>query len=110
MPRSAPAVKVAAVNGYGGNVIECLFHALDGKRRQSMKPTPEMVKDAYTSTRYSLPRHLLDALAKFRANRELREVLGADFVTVLLEIKQAEWQAYQQVISAWEREHLLLNV
>jgi len=75
-----------------------------------LKPTPEMVKDAYASTRYSLPPHLLDALAKLRASRDLRDVLGADFVTVLHEIKQAEWQAYQQVISAWEREHLLLNV
>jgi glutamine synthetase len=29
---------------------------------------------------------------------------------VFLEVKAAEHEAYQQVISAWERQHLLLNV
>jgi glutamine synthetase len=37
-------------------------------------------------------------------------VLGQDFVTVYLDVKHTEHEAYQQVISAWEREHLLLNV
>ncbi len=32
------------------------------------------------------------------------------FVEVLLAVKQTEHDAYQQVISSWEREHLLLNV
>jgi glutamine synthetase len=40
----------------------------------------------------------------------LKEVLGEDFVEVLLAVKQTEHDAYQQVISSWEREHLLLNV
>ena len=39
-----------------------------------------------------------------------KEVLGEDFVEVLLAVKQAEHDAYQHVISSWEREHLLLNV
>ncbi|MFQ5783504.1 MAG: glutamine synthetase family protein, partial [Alphaproteobacteria bacterium] len=57
---------------------------------------------------HGLPRHLLDALDKFRASKSLREVLGEDFVKVVIAVKQAEHGAYQRVISSWEREHLLL--
>jgi glutamine synthetase len=52
----------------------------------------------------------LDALQKLRACTELKEVLGEDFVTLFLDIKSAEHDAYLGVISPWEREHLLLNV
>ena len=55
-------------------------------------------------------RHLLDALYNLRRSTALREALGETFVSVFLEVKLAEHEAYQQVISAWEREHLLLNV
>ena len=44
------------------------------------------------------------------ASEPLRELFGVDFVDNLCAIRQAEHDAYQQVISAWEREHLLLNV
>jgi glutamine synthetase len=37
-------------------------------------------------------------------------VLGEDFVQVVTSVKDAELEAYQRVISSWEREHLLLNV
>jgi len=37
-------------------------------------------------------------------------VLGERFVEVLLAVREAEHEAYQTVISSWEREHLLLNV
>jgi glutamine synthetase len=69
-----------------------------------------MTGNAYDSKRYALPRHLLDALDNLRTATELKEVLGADFVTLYMDVKLTEHEAYQQVISAWEREHLLLNV
>ena len=75
-----------------------------------LKPTREMTGNAYESKTFGLPRHLLDALQKLRANADLKDVLGHDFVSVFLEIKYTEHAAYQHVISAWEREHLLLNV
>ena len=75
-----------------------------------IKPAPEMKKVAYGSARQSLPRHILDALGKLRQCTPLKEVLGPDFVALYLEVKRAEHTAYQQVISAWEREHLLLNI
>ena len=58
----------------------------------------------------TLPQQMPEALRKLQQSRPLKEVLGEDFVEVLLAVKQTEHDAYQQVISSWEREHLLLNV
>ena len=74
-----------------------------------MEPSDPIAGSAY-SRKFALPRYLPDALNKLKGASELAEVLGEEFVTLLLEVKQAEHDAYQQVISAWEREHLLLNV
>ena len=74
-----------------------------------MEPSDPISGSAY-SRKFALPRYLPDALNKLKGASELAEVLGEEFVTLLLEVKQAEHDAYQQVISAWEREHLLLNV
>ena len=65
---------------------------------------------AYSARGYALPRHLLDALERFRRADVLRDFLGDDFSAVFLEVKSSEYEAYTKVISAWEREHLLLNV
>jgi glutamine synthetase len=37
-------------------------------------------------------------------------VLGERFIRAVNAVKQSELNAYQRVISSWEREHLLLNV
>ena len=58
----------------------------------------------------TLPQQMPEALRKLHTSPALKEVLGEDFVEVLLAVKQTEHDAYQQVISSWEREHLLLNV
>lgn len=77
---------------------------------EKLEPTAPLQKSAYVMKSQRLPRHLLDALYNLRRSSALREALGDDFVTMFLEVKAAEHDAYQQVISAWEREHLLLNV
>jgi glutamine synthetase len=77
---------------------------------EGLEPTPPLQKNAYQMKSQRLPRHLLDALGGFRRSSSLREALGDTFIDIFLEVKMAEHAAYQQVISAWEREHLLLNV
>jgi glutamine synthetase len=57
-----------------------------------------------------LPRHLEDGLRRLDRAKPLKEILGTRFVKVLTAIKEAENEAYLQVISPWEREFLLLNV
>lgn len=77
---------------------------------ENLAPTKAMEGNAYESSRYQLPRHILDAVARFRSSSDLKEVLGEDFVLLYSDVKATEHDAYQQVISPWERQHLLLNV
>jgi glutamine synthetase len=53
---------------------------------------------------------LAEALELFDAATELHEVLGPDFARVYSIVKHTEHTEFLQVISPWEREHLLLNV
>ncbi|MGP1397026.1 MAG: glutamine synthetase family protein [Inquilinaceae bacterium] len=76
---------------------------------KGLEPTNPVVGSAKRLA-FTLPRHLFDALIKLSASKSLREVLGDKFVDAVWYVKEAEYQAYQQVISSWERENLLLNV
>jgi glutamine synthetase len=77
---------------------------------QNLSPTKPMEGNAYESMRYQLPRHLLDAIQRFRNSQDMRNLLGEAFVDLFSDVKASEHDAYQQVISPWERQHLLLNV
>ena len=57
-----------------------------------------------------IPRDLFTALDLFDEAKDLHEVLGEDFARVYSIVKRAEYNEFLQVISPWEREHLLLNV
>ncbi|HYD30523.1 MAG TPA: glutamine synthetase family protein [Azospirillaceae bacterium] len=76
---------------------------------QEMEPT-DPVKGSAHRLAFTLPRHIGDALNKFNACKPLREVFGEKFVAAVTWVKEAEYEAYHQVISSWERENLLLNV
>ena len=74
-----------------------------------LEPTDPIKGSAYRLAQ-TLPQQMPDALKKLAASAPLKEVLGTAFVEVLLAVKLTEHEAYQNVISSWEREHLLLNV
>jgi glutamine synthetase len=76
---------------------------------QKLKPTAECTGDAYLSA-YDLPRSLGEALDLLKSEKALAEVLGQGFVDVYAEVKAIEHAEFMQVISPWEREHLLLHV
>jgi glutamine synthetase len=57
-----------------------------------------------------LPDGPYGALDLFDAATTLHDVLGHDFARVFSIVKRAEYDEFLQVISPWEREHLLLNV
>jgi glutamine synthetase len=76
---------------------------------EGIEPTEPLKGSAYRLAQ-TLPQQLPDALRKLQLSSPLKEVLGEAFVEVLLAVKQTEHDAYQRVISSWEREHLLLNV
>ncbi|MGR3627397.1 MAG: glutamine synthetase family protein [Limimaricola sp.] len=65
--------------------------------------------DAYEAAD-EIPQGLYAALDLFDGAKELHEVLGPEFVRVYSIVKRAEYNEFLQVISPWERQHLLLNV
>ena len=76
---------------------------------EKIEPRPEFKGDAYDAEE-ELPRGIFAALDEFAASVSLREVLGEDFCTVYGGVKASEYDEFLQVISPWEREHLLLSV
>jgi glutamine synthetase len=77
--------------------------------KQKLKPAPMVVGNAYRHAR-TLPRTLEEALDRFNNCTEIRNLLGDSFFRVFSLIKATELDAYQAVISSWERDHLLLKV
>ena len=76
---------------------------------EGLKPTEPISGSAYDMP-FQLPRTLAEALRLLRECRPLVDVCGERFVSAYTAVKEAEHEAFLQVISAWEREHLLLNV
>ena len=50
------------------------------------------------------------AMAEMKKNTAIRKVLGKEFIELYLAVKDLEYETFSQVISPWEREHLLLRV
>ncbi|SLN47705.1 glutamine synthetase family protein [Roseisalinus antarcticus] len=65
--------------------------------------------DAYEAED-AIPQGLYAALDLFDEAKALHEVLHPEFARVYSVVKRAEYGEFLQVISPWEREHLLLNV
>ena len=85
--------------------LACIYLGL---KAQEM-PRPECIGDAYIGDS-DLPFNLGDALDLFAESAPVRDVLGPEFCTVYEAVKRNEYKEFLQVISPWEREHLLLNV
>ena len=76
---------------------------------EATKPKAEFKGDAYDGDG-DIPRVLGEALDLFEDAPALHEVLGPEFARVYSIVKRAEYDEFLQVISPWEREHLLMNV
>lgn len=76
---------------------------------EQIEPTPMTEGSAYNLD-YELPRSLSEALEGLRQETRLRQILGDRFIDVYSAIKELEYAEFMQVISPWEREHLLLHV
>jgi glutamine synthetase len=74
-----------------------------------IRPDKQFRGDAYEGDE-EVPRDLARALDLFDEAPEMHEVLGPEFARVYSIVKRAEVDEFLQVISPWEREHLLLNV
>ncbi len=70
---------------------------------------PEFTGSAYIDSE-DIPVNLGDALDLLDEDEALKEVMGQEFAKVYDSVKRNEYKEFLQVISPWEREHLLLNV
>lgn len=77
--------------------------------KEKLEPGKPVEDSAYERA-ITLPRDLLSALKLMRRAAPVRRLLGAEFMRVYGAVKELEYDAFSQVISSWEREHLLLNV
>jgi len=77
--------------------------------KEKKLPRDEFKGDAYARPD-DIPNNLADALWHLGEAKDMREVLGRDFCRIYTAVKALENKEFLQVISPWEREHLLLNV
>jgi glutamine synthetase len=76
---------------------------------ENLQPSEPWHGSAYTAP-YGLPRSLGEALDLLNSCDPLKELLGKRFIAAYNAVKECESEAFLQVISSWERKHLLLNV
>ncbi|WP_372571009.1 glutamine synthetase family protein [Ruegeria jejuensis] len=76
---------------------------------QQERPRRQFYGDAYEGDG-DIPQVMGQALDLFDQAEALHQVLGPDFARVYGIVKRSEYEEFLQVISPWEREHLLLNV
>jgi glutamine synthetase len=114
VPRSGPEsrrvenrVAGADVNPYIA-IATSLMSGLLGME-QGLRPSEPLVGSAYDRP-YVFPRDLATAVDRLRQCTVIKEALGERFIELYAAVKETEHQAYFEVISAWEREYLLLNV
>jgi glutamine synthetase len=76
---------------------------------QKLEPTAETKKNAY-NVNLSLPETMTIALDLFSRSKEIKEIYGDVFVELFCAIKELEVGEYNKIVTAWEREYLLINV
>ena len=77
--------------------------------KQGLKPSEALKGSAYDEP-IQLSRHWYSSLQRLADSKDLREVLSDAFVDVYVSVKEVEFDNFLNVISPWEREHLLLKV
>ena len=76
---------------------------------ENLRPD-EAIEGSARELPFGLPRGLAEAIDLFTSSEPLNDLFGTRFVNVYRDIKMAESEMFMRVISAWEREYLLLNV
>jgi len=77
--------------------------------KQKIRPSEPHMGDAFQED-ITVARSLEEALRLLEEDSDLHEVLGPGFVKAYCAVKNEEFEAFNKVISSWEREYLLLNV
>ena len=76
---------------------------------EGLKPTKEAEGSAY-SGKFELHRHIYSAIDALQKSDAMRDMLGDEFVTLYTALKNEEYREFQEIITPYERETLMLNV
>jgi len=75
---------------------------------ERLERAPEAHGNAYL-VKTTLPRNLAQALERLAACQPMRSLLGEDFFQTFDRVKRQELDAFEGIVTPWEREHLLLK-
>jgi glutamine synthetase len=76
---------------------------------EGLKPTDEAKGSAYSGD-FDLHRHICAAMDAMQQSDAMRSMLGDEFVAIYTAVKDAEFREFQEIITPYERETLMLNV
>ena len=76
---------------------------------ENLKPD-QPIKESAWDLDYTIPRTLRESLEMLSSCEPLVDLFGERFIKLYLDIKRREIDAFSEVVTAWEREHLLLTV
>jgi glutamine synthetase len=77
--------------------------------KQQLEPGEPHSGDAFQES-ITVARSLEAALSLLEGAEDLQRAMGHRFVKAYCAVKREEFEAFNKVISSWEREYLLLNV
>ena len=77
--------------------------------KKKIKPSEPHPGDAFLEP-ITVARNLQTALGLLEECEDLKNAMGNRFVRAYCAVKREEFEAFNKVISSWEREYLLLNV
>jgi len=71
-------------------------------------------RDPIDGSAYDLPfglhKHMYSAIDAMRSSKAMRDTLGDEFVTLYCTLKDHEYREFQEIVTPWERDVLMLNV
>ena len=89
--------------------LRCTGNTTSRNTHGTKEETQETKKAAY-NVHVSLTESIYQSIDMFSRSKEAKEIFGETFVELFCSIKDLEVNAYNKIITAWEREYLLLNV
>jgi glutamine synthetase len=76
---------------------------------EGLKPNESIEGSAYDQP-FSLHPFMFEAIKAMETSEAMRKILGDRFVGLYCAVKQDECREFQEIVTPWEREVLLLNV
>jgi len=79
-----------------------LASGLDGIKNDIKPPEPCTGTDTYKATENTLPSTLIDAIRELKKDTYFKDVLGEEFISQYITLREGEWKRYITHISDWE--------